>query len=276
VPELPEVETVARQLDAVVSGMRIKHVAIHDSKLKALDTESLAGCRINAVRRYGKQIIFELIPPRKRKVAMWLAIHLRMTGRLIFRAHGKLGCYDKSQFRAIIVLNRGAVCFQDTRRFGTMAVHRSLASVLPSGVEPLSSEFTWLRLRELLGDSTTPIKNWLLRQDKLVGIGNIYASEILFGARIHPSQIAESLTRAEVKRLHRATRRILRAAIKHCGTTFSDFQDSRGQTGGYARFLKVYKREGDPCRTCGAPIARSTQAQRSTFFCPNCQPKLSR
>jgi len=244
VPELPEVETVARQLNAVVSGMRIKHVAVHDNKLEALDTKSLVGCRINAVQRYGKQVVFELIPPRKRKVTLWLAIHLRMTGRLIFSECETKNFQEKPRLRAVVVLDRGVVRFQDTRRFGTMALHKSLASVLPSGVEPLSSEFNWLSLRELLGSCTTPIKNWLLRQDKLVGIGNIY--------------------------------RILRAAIKHCGTTFSDFQDSRGQTGGYARFLKVYKREGDPCRTCGAPVARSTQAQRSSFFCPCCQPKLSR
>jgi formamidopyrimidine-DNA glycosylase len=206
---------------------------------------------------------------------MWLAIHLRMTGRLIFGVRDKLGCHVKSQFRAIIVLDRGVVRFQDTRRFGTMALHKSLASVLPSGTEPLSSKFTWQKLRGLLGDSTTPIKNWLLRQDKLVGIGNIYASEILFSAHIHPGRNAGSLSQVEVKRLHRNIRRILHAAIKHCGTTFSDFQDSRGQTGGYAQFLKVYKREGQPCRTCGTPVARSTQAQRSTFFCLCCQPKLS-
>lgn len=246
-------------------------VLIHDAKLKPLDTGRIAGCRISAVRRYGKQVVFELIPMGKRKVGLWLAIHLRMTGRLIFSAHDKLGCNDKSQCRAVIVLDRGVVRFQDTRRFGTMALYKSLASVLPSGVEPLSSEFTWQRLRELLGNSTTPIKNWLLRQDKLVGIGNIYASEILFSARVHPGRNAGSLTLAEVKRLRRAIRRVLRAAIKHCGTTFSDFQDSRGRIGGYARFLKVYKREGKPCKTCGIAIECSVQAQRSTFFCSCCQ-----
>jgi formamidopyrimidine-DNA glycosylase len=256
--------------------MRIKQVVVHDIKLETLDTEILAGCRIKAVRRYGKQVVFELMPPRRHKAARWLAVHLRMTGRLIYIAHDMLSCQEMQHLRAVIALDRGVVRFQDTRRFGTMAVHKSLDTVLPAGVEPLSSEFTWQRLRELQGNSRTPVKNWLLRQDKLVGIGNIYASEILFAARIHPSRNAGSLTLAEVKRLHRAIRRILRSAIKHCGTTFSDFQDSSGRVGSYARFLKVYKREGHPCRICGTLVARITQAQRSTFFCPNCQPKLSR
>jgi len=268
-PELPEVETVARQLNAVIAGRRIKHLRLLDPKLKTAGWLSVDGYRIDAVRRYGKQVVFELVPPRKRSVARWLCVHLRMTGRLIHAPAGQT--MDASKARAVFELDRGGVLFLDTRRFGTIGVHNDRAAILPAGVEPLSEELTAARLKELLANSTTPLKPWLLTQDKIVGLGNIYASEICFAAGLHPARPAGRLNDAEIRRLRTAVRRILTAAIKHCGTTFSDFQDSRGEVGGYVKYLKVYHRAGEPCRRCGTPIEKITQAQRSTYFCPACQ-----
>jgi len=124
----------------------------------------------------------------------------------------------------------------------------------------------------MLADSRQEIKPWLLRQDRLTGLGNIYASEILARARLHPARLAGSLGVDEIRRLHRATVTILRRAIRHCGTTISDFQDSAGQSGDFQRFLAVYGHADDPCRRCRTKVKRMVQQGRSTFFCPVCQP----
>lgn len=269
-PELPEVETIARQLDAALAGARLRAVHIRDAKLRLAGLARLGGCRIARVRRYGKRIVLELIPPRRRRVALWLCVHLRMTGRLLWYA-GRGEPAELRRARAVLTLDRGTLVFSDTRRFGTLALCERLAEVLPVGVEPLSAELDAARLTELLAESRTQLKPWLLRQDRLVGIGNIYASEICFAARLDPRRPAGGLSRAERGRLLRAIRRVLLAAIRHCGTTFSDFQDSHGRTGGYVRYLKVYRRRGQSCRACGAPIEQFVQQQRSTFRCPACQ-----
>jgi formamidopyrimidine-DNA glycosylase len=141
----------------------------------------------------------------------------------------------------------------------------------PPGVEPLSRHLTATTLGELLGHSRQPLKIWLLRQDRLVGLGNIYASEILFAARLSPLRPAGDLSPEEVQRLHRAMRRVLRAAIDCCGTTFSDFQDAHGAAGSFQECLAVYSRAGDPCHLCETPVKRLVQQQRSTFWCPRCQ-----
>jgi formamidopyrimidine-DNA glycosylase len=268
VPELPEVETVARQLDPLVVGRRIRRVEILDEKLDGLDTGALVGCRIARVRRVGKQVVFDLLPPRARRVHRYLVVHLRMTGRLLWYGQRT---DELPRRRAVLELDRGLVVFSDTRRFGTLTLCHDEGELTPVGHEPLSSELTAGRLAALLDGARQEIKAWLLRQDRLVGLGNIYASEILHAAGIDPRRQAATLSRAEIGRLLRATRRILAQAIEHCGTTFSDFQDARGETGGFVRFLKVYRHEGERCRRCGDTIARIVQQQRSTFFCPGCQ-----
>lgn len=265
-PELPEVETVARQLAPVLRGRRILAAALIDPKLHDPRlTAELPGRPILDVRRMGKQVVIELGGDGRR----WLCIHLRMTGRL--------GVVQSPPtplalpLRAALELDRGWLLFTDPRRFGTLRLVRSESLARPAGAEPLSRRFTATALAALIGGSRTPIKPWLLRQDRITGLGNIYAAEILFTARIDPGRPAASLDDGEVRRLHRATRRILRAAIEACGTTFSDFQDARGVSGGYGRYLAVYGHEGEPCRRCGAPVARAVQQQRATFWCPGCQ-----
>lgn len=271
-PELPEVETVAHQLDQAITGCRIKALAIHDDKLLHLDPSFVTGCRIDSVERQGKQVVISLIPPRGRKAALWMCVHLRMTGRLIYRPHLANTAQPKQQPRAILELDRGQVLFIDTRRFGTIELQDDYNAVLPVGVEPLSRELTTRRLSELINDSSTPLKTWLLRQDRLVGLGNIYASEVCNRAGIHPTTPAGSLNMQQLARLLKAIKHILRAAIKHCGTTFSDFQDTTGGPGGYVKYLQVYGRAGQPCRKCLEPVQRIVLAQRSTFLCPVCQP----
>ncbi|MBW2277202.1 MAG: DNA-formamidopyrimidine glycosylase, partial [Deltaproteobacteria bacterium] len=228
----------------------------------------VANTRILGVHRSGKQVVFDLARGRRRTPEIFLAVHLRMTGRLIWIEHGGRSA---GRARAELVLDRGRIVFIDTRRFGTIRIHDDLAQLGPRGLEPLSDELTSRVLGELIGRSSQPVKAWLLRQDRLVGIGNIYASEILFSCRIDPRRAVGSLTRSEVSGLQRAVRSVLRRAIECCGTTFSDFQDARGQTGGFARLLKVYGRQGEPCRRCRGEIARIVQQQRSTFFCSDCQ-----
>ncbi|UCF68036.1 MAG: bifunctional DNA-formamidopyrimidine glycosylase/DNA-(apurinic or apyrimidinic site) lyase [Acidobacteriota bacterium] len=266
-PELPEVETVARQLAPMVRERRLRRVRILDQLLRSGRCPPYSGRLIANVFRFGKQVLFELDRSERDDAVLYLAIHLRMTGRLL---HVDRRPRCRSHLRAVLELDRGAVLFIDPRRFGTLRWLRTPEQAAPGAIEPLGPCFTAERLAEELGRSRPPIKPWLLRQDRLVGLGNIYASEILHEARLSPLRATNTLRPAEITRLHRATRAVLERAIEHCGTTFSDFQDARGVTGSYQRFLAVYGREGEPCLRCAGPIVRLVQQQRSTFFCPRC------
>jgi len=263
-PELPEVETIARQLAAAIAGRRILALEILDPRLGRLPAWARpAGARVRRVFRLGKQVVLEL------DRQLWLAVHLRMTGRLIW-SEGRRRV-STQHLRARLRLTGGSLLLYDPRRFGTLTVCRDLDEIRPRGEDPLAESFSAARLAGLLRGSRQPLKLWLLRQDRLVGIGNIYASEILFQAGLDPRRPTSSLGRREVERLHRATRAVLRRAIEHSGTTFSDYRDAQGQTGSYQSCLAVYGREGEPCRKCGGVVQRLLQQQRSTFFCRGCQ-----
>ena len=266
-PELPEVETVARQLCADVSGRIVRNLQLFDRRLGRLAVRRVRGCRAVSVSRLGKLVVFKLL--RSERCALYLAVHLRMTGRLIWDSSRRSP--ESTHLRARLNCTGGRILFYDTRRFGTLTLHDDVEELLPKGLDPTSSAFSYGALSSLLGTSTQAIKVWLLRQDRLVGVGNIYANEILFAARIHPLRSVASLLAADIKRLHQATRSVLTKAIKHCGTTFSDFQNARGLTGSFQRYLKVYKREGQACRRCKHTVQRAVQQQRTTFFCPHCQ-----
>ncbi len=269
-PELPEVETVVRGLAPVLEGRKIHKLEVFDNKLAVRPRQLPRGRIITRVFRHGKEIVIDLSLKAKRNRPLWLCVHLRMTGRLIWNPPPYAP--PERHLRARVSLDHGNLLFIDTRRFGTMRVLDSLENAFAAGLDPFSPEFTAAKLADLLHGSTQEIKPWLLRQDRLVGLGNIYASEILFAAKISPARPGGSLNRTEMRRLHGHTRRVLQRAIKYCGTTFSDFQDSRGQSGGFRRLLKVYGREDAPCRRCGQPIEKLVQQGRSTFFCPVCQP----
>jgi len=267
-PELPEVETVARRLAAHATGRRILAVHVLDEKQDGVALARLVGNRIATVRRMGKQCVLELRRPRRRHVERYLAVHLRMTGHLYW---ADALPDDVRHLRVRLDLDRGMVLFEDLRRFGRLTVHEDLASLEPVGLDPTTADFTTAALHRLLADSRQPIKPWLLRQDRLVGLGNIYASEILFAARILPDRAAGSLDAGERRRLHRATRQILRRAIDAAGTTYYALEAGRRVRGTFREQLAVYGQDGDACRRCGEPVRRSVQAQRSTYYCAGCQ-----
>ncbi|MCA9783577.1 MAG: bifunctional DNA-formamidopyrimidine glycosylase/DNA-(apurinic or apyrimidinic site) lyase [Candidatus Cloacimonetes bacterium] len=265
-PELPEVETVVRQLRPMLVGQRIQGVRILDAKLSG-DYRPITGALIEDVQREGKQILLCL---KGRKGPHWLAVHLRMTGRLQLASFAS----ENSQrfLRAEFSLGSDRLQFSDTRRFGTLILAGSRDDLAAPGVDPTGPAFTTTRLAALLNGSRSPLKTWLLRQDRITGIGNIYACEILFESGLHPFRAAGSLEPDEIKRLHTSTRRVLRRAIKACGTTFDSFQDARGVEGSYQRYLKVYGRTGEYCGVCATPIERIIMQQRGTWWCPRCQP----
>ena len=261
---------MARQLAPHAEGRLLAALSISDPLIDLASDADASGRAVLSLKRIGKQVVFELGPSPADDSPLWIGIHLRMTGRLV-HARDEFTGQDRPP-RAVFELDQGRIGFFDTRRFGTIRLHRELKALDPPGLDPTHDVFTARRLKELIGKSKQEMKVWLLRQDRLTGLGNIYCSEILFASGVDPRRPACELTDDEIKRVHRHTKRILNKAIKACGTTFSDFQDAHGLTGSYQKYLKVYKKEGLPCPTCGTPISRIVQAQRSTFYCPVCQP----
>ncbi|MFW6078645.1 MAG: bifunctional DNA-formamidopyrimidine glycosylase/DNA-(apurinic or apyrimidinic site) lyase [Gemmatimonadota bacterium] len=273
-PELPEAETIVRDLRGRVVGRTILSVdVVHPDILApgtAPDTlaDALRRARIAAVERRGKNVVLTLEPERI------VVVNLGMTGRLVTSdapAANRLG-----HIAVRFELDDGhALLYDDVRRFGRISLHspaswreRQAASL---GVEPLSDDFTGDRLHELTSASRSPIRNWLLDQRRIAGIGNIYANEALYRAGIHPARPAHSLDRHDAARLRAALRAVLREAIDARGTTLRDYRDSRGEVGRFEPRLRVYGREGEPCPDCGGTIERIVIGNRSAFLCPMCQ-----
>jgi formamidopyrimidine-DNA glycosylase len=270
-PELPEVETICACLKDVLIGKKITSVEIRfDKAVQKMTPEEfrsrLGRAVISGVARRGKFILLHL------SSGDTLIIHLRMTGRLIYQLAS-----PSKHTRAVFGFSDGSVLdFSDQRKFGTLSLERT--SALPCcpqlaalGPEPLEKEFSAEYLQEILSRSKRPIKNFILDQSRIAGIGNIYACEALFRACIHPEKPASDLARDEIKSLHRQIRAVLRDGIRHSGTSISNFADAFGNPGGFQRLLRVYKKEGSPCPRCGSPVERIRQSGRSTFFCRNCQ-----
>ena len=270
-PELPEVETVARQLKPLIKGKIVNEIVALDPKLKSNSFKKLVGLKVKDVYRVGKQVILEFDREK------YLAIHLRMTGRLIsadINKKTKLADFyhnisiNQKHIRFKLMFDKRELNFVDPRRFGTVKL---LSEIEQVGVDPVSNSFSKKLLAELINNNAQPLKNWLMRQDRLVGIGNIYASEILFDSKLNPQRKINTLSLSQIDQLYLSIRKILNKAIKNCGTTFSDFQTTTGEVGSFQNFLKVYGREGESCLNCQAGIKRIVQQQRSTFFCNKCQ-----
>ncbi len=268
-PELPEVESVARQLAPRLRGRVLREVELLDPRLRGTDFRPALGGTVERVVRTGKQIELRFRGAGG-CATVRLLCHLRMTGRLVWLAGDETP--GMKHLRARLRFEGGSLLFIDPRRFGTLRFVPEGCETRTAGLEPLSRACTPARLSALLAGSRQELKPWLLRQDRLVGLGNIYASEIAFRARLHPRRKAASLRPEEVRRLHRALRGVLRRAIRFGGTTFSDFADASGRAGRFYSMLAVYDREGRPCRRCRTPIVRFVQQQRSTYCCPTCQP----
>jgi len=271
-PELPEVETVRRRLEPVLTGRRFEHVEISDPRLvRPYDPDVVAaelqGERVASVERRGKYLIVRFETDRV------LLIHLRMTGSL---RHSATGLDDDPHRRALVRLDDGSdVAYRDVRRFGTgqLLEPGELDTYLSTrlGEEPLDALFTAARLGRLLARRRAPIKAALLDQRTLAGMGNIYVDEALWRARIHPLRPAESLERDELRRLHRAVRASLEQGIARQGSTLRDYALPDGGSGSMQHEFKVYGRGGEPCDRCGTPIAKTRVAGRGTWFCPACQ-----
>lgn len=277
-PELPEVETVRRQLAERVPGRTIARVAVADPLLVSPeDPDAFAarveGRRVESVGRRGKYLLVEL------DSGDTLAMHLRMTGRLHWRAPGADG--EEERFlRARIDLDDGStLTFGDMRRFGrAWIVPAGLADregywAARVGIEPLSPRFTGRVLARLLEGRRGPIKAVLLNQALVAGLGNMYVDEALFQARIHPLRPAGTLDDDEIRRLHRAIRDRLGAAVEARGASIDSYRDSLGRRGTMQDLLRVHLREGEPCPRCRATIRKTRVAQRGTYWCPRCQPE---
>ena len=266
-PELPEVETVRRQLEPLVAGRRVSEVRIEDARLtRPVPPEEVAallrGRRVRAVGRRGKYLVFEL----DRKLR-WLA-HLRMTGSF---ASGSVS--SAKHRRAELVLDDGlTLSYTDVRRFGTWAVledvdcEKFLSARL--GPEPLERSFDAGWLAECLAGSHATIKSALLDQRTVAGVGNIYADEALWRARIHPERPSATLSEGELEQLVDALRHAIGRGIERQGATLRDYRAPNGASGAMQEEFAVYGREGEPCEACAAPIAKTRLAGRGTWYLP--------
>ena len=292
-PELPEVETVARDLQRWVAGATIADAEVrwertirHPQPGERFVAE-LRGATIHRVGRRAKSVLLHLADGRVMTVA------LRMTGALIVAA---AGTPDDRYARVVFRLADGReLRYRDVRKFGRIGLwerggppRRALGRVrgrvaekrepyrvgdvfARHGPEPLAPSFSAARLAERLKGRSARLKTLLLDQTFIAGVGNIYADEALWRARLHPLRAADTLTAEEVRRLHRAVRAVLRQGIANRGASFADYVGADGEPGDNAERLSVYQRTGQPCVRCGRPISRVVVGQRSTHFCPHCQ-----
>lgn len=290
-PELPEVETIVRRLRRVLPGRAVVGVhVLRDNVVRGPArrfARAVEGARIERVERRGKHIVLRLADGR-----VWVS-HLRMSGKWLLeppsrrvhepeagpRAERGAGAAFPAYTRAVFDLDDGSrLVYVDPRTLGEMELlpeSRWRAREALLGPEPFDPAFTPRALAERLASSRRPVKEFLLDQSKISGLGNIYASEALWRAGISPRRRARNVGPVRARRLHRAIVDVLGEAIGRSGTSFGssylDFVDADGEAGSYYGFLKVYDRKGEPCPRCGTPIERIIQAQRSTYLCPRCQ-----
>ena len=272
-PELPEVETIRRGLESRLAGARIRRVEVLETRLRTplsprqLEAE-LRGRRIQALARRGKYLLLHLSGGRV------LVFHLGMTGQLMVvrrdapltaHTHVRIGLEGGEELR-----------YADTRRFGMLFVLRRQAldrhpRFRHLGPEPLGPEFTPEYLQQRARRVRKPIKNFLMDAAVVVGLGNIYATEALYRAGIHPSRASGRIAAERWKRLHAAILEVLGDALRAGGTTLQDYRNADGEAGLFQNRLLMYGRAGEACERCGRRIRRIVQAGRSTFYCPGCQ-----
>ncbi|MCL4290171.1 MAG: bifunctional DNA-formamidopyrimidine glycosylase/DNA-(apurinic or apyrimidinic site) lyase [Thermoleophilia bacterium] len=272
-PELPEVETVRARLEPLLAGRRLERVAILDPRLTRPEppdavSARLEGRRVDGVRRRGKYLVIDLEGDGH------LLVHLRMTGSFRHTAGSAPGADGHA--RAVVELDDGGrLVYRDVRRFGTWSLleRGELDAYLGVrlGPEPLGPGFTAAALRSALAGRRAPVKAALLDQRTVAGIGNIYADEALWLARLHPLAAAGELGPGDVARLARAIRRVLRTGIDRHGATLRDYRAPDGASGSMQEEFRVYGRGGAPCPRCGTPIAKARVAGRGTWLCPTCQ-----
>jgi formamidopyrimidine-DNA glycosylase len=283
-PELPEVETIRRDLTKQVINKKIKKVIIKKSRLvKNPDNffiKTLVGNKISKIDRIGKLIIFVM------KNNLYLLTHLKMTGQLIYikkksqTVGGHSFTSDKmdypNQYTYIIIefADDSNLYFNDIRTFGYMQIvnERELVVIKERfGIEPLTRNFTISNWEKLFQNRKTNLKALLLNQQLIAGIGNIYADEICFAVKVRPTRKVNKLTNKEIQELFRQTKKIIQQAIAKRGTTFNNYVDTFGRSGNFLKYLQVYGRGQDKCKSCKINIRKIKLAGRGTHFCPHCQ-----
>ncbi len=291
-PELPEVETICRQLGPELAGRRIERLEVLDARWSrpvapAELSAAVSGRRIQDLGRRGKYLLLAL------DGAQTLVMHLRMTGNLVLVEgeekldpsegrrlyEGELSTSAR-HLRAHFRLEDGReLWFTDPRRFGEAFLidDADLGRRFKRlGVEPFSEEFTPEALGKIAAGRTAPLKSFLLDQSGIAGVGNIYADEALFRARLHPLSPAASMRPEHLEALRDAVVATLQAGIDGGGASIDDYRDGRGEKGTMQDEFLVHTREGEPCPACGGPIARIVISGRSTYYCPSCQVRLRR
>ncbi|MCK8824014.1 bifunctional DNA-formamidopyrimidine glycosylase/DNA-(apurinic or apyrimidinic site) lyase [Fuchsiella alkaliacetigena] len=270
-PELPEVQTVVDTLSSRIIGLKITEVEVKVEKLIALSTVAdfkaeLIGKEIKGVRRRGKYIIIELSDDK------YLIVHLRMTGQLLYAAQN----LELAKHTHVIIsfANQHQLRFINKRKFGRIYLVSDFSeagSLAELGPEPLSEDFTLDTFKALFENRRGIIKNLLLNQKFLAGLGNIYVDEALYLAGIHPLRKADQISEEELAKLYQAIRKVLKDGIKHRGTTKWDYVDGSGQAGEHQDYLQVYDRKGKNCYDCAEQIEKIKVSGRGTYFCPECQ-----
>lgn len=279
-PELPEAETIVEGLRGPVVGRSFTLVQVLRGDLLSTSaanfSRTLSGGIVGRIFRRGKNVVLRIqLQSGPRPEAVLLVVNLGMSGRLLHRAHADRSSPPSHPGVRFHLDDRSLLVYHDVRRFGRLTLmtptdYRTWSRVM--GPEPLSPSFTERGLTGALARSRSPIRSWLLDQRRIAGVGNIYANEALWRAGIHPKRPAREVTPEEGRRLHRALRKVLRAAVAARGTTLRDYRTAEGWEGSYASELRVYSRQGNPCERCGSTIERLSFGGRSAFFCPTCQP----
>ena len=273
-PELPEVETVSQGLQKRALGRRVAEVEVrHAGVIMGSPGEfasRLRGRTIAAVRRKGKVIAIELYPADGRDPD-FLMVRLGMTGQLTVQPR-QAPLEPHTHVRLAFDDGREELRFRDARRFGKLRLStRAELEALLISLGPDAREISEEQFARAMRGRRGALKSWLMNQQRLAGLGNIYADEALFDARIHPLAQPGRVSREAARRLCRAVRRVLDRAVKLQGTSFRDYIDIEGRPGNFGMRLRVYQRSGEPCRRCREPIRRLVIAGRSSHFCPQCQ-----
>jgi formamidopyrimidine-DNA glycosylase len=271
-PELPEVETIRRHLAPHLEGRTLRALEILDERwCRPLAPAELADAvtsrRVDRLSRRGKYLVWEL------EDDVYLLMHLRMTGTLLLDPPGA-----PPYARAWVRFGDHDLAYTDPRRFGTAelalgAQQREAFFAARLGLEPLADGFTGAHLHALARTSRAPVKAFLLDQKRVAGVGNIYADEALFRARIHPLRLANRLTRTQVHTLRDAVVESLNAGIAAKGASIDDFRDPDGARGAFQDEFLVHRREGEPCPRCGRAVRKLRAAGRGTYVCEGCQPR---
>ena len=276
-PELPEVETVRRDLERDIAGLRIKDVEVTDLRSirrhgkKAPFVKALDGAKVTHVNRRGKYLVLSLDTGRV------LVIHLGMSGQL--RRNAAKDALEQHTRVVLTFTQKGQLRFIDPRKFGEMfvveadAVDDEVPELAHLGFDPVEQAVSWTRFGQALVNRSVKLKPLLMDQKFIAGIGNIYADEILYEAGLRYDRLSDSLSTQEIQRLYRALVETLHDAIKYRGSTLADRQyvDLQGKPGEYQEHHQVYDREGQACRRCRAEIVRVKANSRSTFYCEQCQ-----